>query len=127
MNANGCKKVCYWPEFYAAVATWIEENKICSLVVPDQYEEHASFGANTARSVSRNTCRQSQQNVVESATKELKLFTERLCKEREKNVFDEDDRKVISHAKVITDSSYGPALWGYSNKRPPLEYDVIIL
>ena len=46
---------------------------------------------------------QSQQSVVESAKIELKLFTEWLCKELEKNVFDEDDRKVISQAKVITD------------------------
>ena len=65
------KKVCYWPDVHAAVATWKEENKICSLVVPDQYEERASIGANTTRSVSRNTSQQSQQNVVESATKEL--------------------------------------------------------
>ena len=107
-NCNLCpvkddKKVCYWPDFHAAEATWKEENKICSLVVPDQYEERASIGANTTRSVSRNTSQQSQQNVVESAKKELKLFTERLCKELEQNVFDEDDRKVISQAKVITD------------------------
>lgn len=72
-NCNLCpvkdnKKICNWPDFHAAVATWKEENKICSLVVPDQYEERASIGANTARSVSRNTSQQSQQNVVESAT-----------------------------------------------------------
>ena len=50
--------------------------------------------------MSRSTSRQSQQNVVERATRELKLFTERLCKEIKQN---EHDLKLISLAKVITE------------------------
>lgn len=56
------KNVCYWPGVHAAVATWIEENKICSLVVPDQYEKRANIGPSTTRTKSKN--------IVESATKQ---------------------------------------------------------
>lgn len=40
---------------------------------------------------------------VERATHELKVFTEKISKELEENVFGEyDDVKVISHTKTIT-------------------------
>ncbi|CAB4030237.1 Hypothetical predicted protein [Paramuricea clavata] len=51
----------------------------------------------------RKESRLCQENVVASATHELKVFTEKLSKELEENIFDEDDVKVISHTKTITD------------------------
>jgi hypothetical protein len=57
------KKVCYWPDFHAAVKTLKEEKKICSLVVPDDREERAGVGENITRSVSRKERRLRQENL----------------------------------------------------------------
>ncbi len=96
-------KICCLPFYHSALQTFQESSEKHGVAVIDNTEVQAAIGANKKRYRTQQGYKSVDDNVKKIVENQISVFAERLAEGLEEDVLDQEERKVVSLCKTITD------------------------